>query len=230
MTGVVVDSLKLHGDDAGDLLVELEAAFGVSFGLELPWMTAGDILRAVEQRVPASAEPGWCATSMTFYRLRRAVREQVGISPLPTTPLAEVLGTNQSKAAKKLAAATGLRIGAPGFTWRGGVGCLALVVAALLIVFKAADAVTWTALVTIIGAGILLLRTDPGRYAASTFGDWVRSVSHQNAGFMMRLGADRRPKSLWAATVSILEAYSGVPADQIGSETALWPLEKKREA
>lgn len=230
MASVFVDSLKLNGDDAEDLIRELELAFGTSFGRKLDWTKAGDVLRAVEEQLPSSAAPSWCASSMTFYRLRRAVRDELDLSPSPNTPLYDVLGPKPSTIAKKLAAASGLRINGPGLTWRGGLGCLTLLAAFLPLFSGLGEPGMWMVLAGMVGLGAVLLKTDPGRYAARTFGDWARSVSHQNAGLLMRLGGDSRPKSVWASVASILETHSGVPSEQIGYETALWPQEKKRAA
>ena len=96
----------------------------------------------------------------------------------------------------------------------------------LLFGFK--SAIVWLAIAGIVGA--VLLKTDPGYYREATFGDWVRKIAHQNIGQLVTLGADKRSKSLWIAIAAMLEDVSGVPADQIGLETFLWPREKRHAA
>jgi hypothetical protein len=227
MSAGVVDRLNLDGDDAAfELIPELAESFGVSFEREISWTTAVDILKAIEERLPPSAEAGLCATSMTFYRLRRAVRDELGLVPLPSTPLTDVLGARPFRTAKRLAAASGFRIGPPSLTWRSGVGCLTLVAAATAFYVES----FWAAPLLAAIVGLALIKADPRRYAEKSFGEWVRSVSRQNAGLLMRAGADRRSEAIWSVIKLMLQDVSGVPADQIGPETALWPQEKKRAA
>lgn len=231
MIAGAVDRLNLDGDDAAfDLVPELEAAFGISFARKLDWIVAGDVLQAVEEQLPPSAETGWCATSMTFFRMRRAVRERQGFSPVPRTPLTEVLGSRPAGPAKDLSLASGLRIAGPNMTWWGGVGCLALCVAFLGVVFGYVSGASWLVPVSLAVIGLVFLITDRRGYAAVSFGDWVKSIAKQNAGALMRSGADRRSSTIWAIVAAALSDYSGVPANRIGQETALWPQEKRRAA
>lgn len=227
MSGVVVSSLNLDGDDAAfDLIPELAASFGVTFEREIPWMTAGDILTAIEERLPPSTHAGFCATSMAFYRLRRAVRDEFGVYVSPATPLTDVLGVKPYPAAKTLAVASGLRIRPPNPTWRTGVGCLVLVIAAGALYIGS----PWTLSLGAACLSLAFFGSDRRAYAEKSFGDWVRSVSRQNTGLLMQAGADRRSETMWSVIRSLLQDVSGVPADQIALETALWPLEKKRAA
>lgn len=231
MSVEVVKSLNLDDLDDVEFVEEVEQSFDIWFGEgPLPFETISELTAAVAAEFKCKDEPGQCATSMAFYRLRRAVQAISVQFPRPDTPLVEVLGRDQKREAKKLEAESGLRIGAPSLTWRGGIGCLGVAAAAVCLFVQPFGWIGAAVALLLIVLSFAAVKLDPGRYRYENFGEFVRSVADQNVGKMMREGADSRARTIEAAVISAASRMSGIPAEKIGPETALWPLRARNAA
>jgi hypothetical protein len=231
MSDEVVKSLNLADLDDVEFIEEVEQSFNIWFGEgQLPFQTIGDLTAAVAAELAVENKHGRCATSMAFYRLRRALQATSGFSPRPDTPLAEVLGRNQKRWAKELEAQSGLRIHPPNLSWRGGIGCLGVMVAALCVLVQPFGSIALLGEFALLLVGLLVVKLDPGRYPQATVGEFVQAVATANAGLLIAEGADTRPQAIAKVVVYIASQKSGIPAERIGSETAIFPLRTKNAA
>lgn len=230
MSATFVERLGIGDGDDIDFVVEVEQAFGVQFDRTGPiqFDTVDQLTCAIAARLSVVERAGYCATSMTFYRLRRAIESEFGVSPRPGTPLSEVLPKAHRRAAKALAVRSGLRVVDPPLGWQGMIGCLVMALALIAFLFWPGG---WLGLATgsaMIAFGVLLARLDPGHYAYRDFGDLVRDTAALNVGRLIHEGADSRRPAIEAAVTRLAAQWSSVGVDRIGPDTRLWPTQARR--
>ena len=216
------NSLDLQGDEY--LEEAIEAAFDVRFtdGELMGMVTVGAIHDVIDARLPIRA--GACETSMTFYRLRRAL-VGMGITERisPETRLPSAFSDHTHTQFRALSKASSLAL-PPIHAGPLTMGCLFLFVTAILSlvagqVFKEA-LLGWLALGGVV-AGIILAKLDPGRLpdSLSTVGALARRTAPLNFG---RLNA----ALTWRVLLEVISDVAEIEPEEIGRETLIYTPKK----
>jgi len=215
-------------DDLDD--VELLQSLEQTFALRFSQSDAGtfykveDIYGFLRDHVEANGLDKRCATSLAFYRLRRALGHRVSGEVLrPSIELAPFAGRSANRLFQKLAHETGLRMPRANSGWIANVGAL-LCLAALLAILPAAI-LGWSYWipVSLFAAAIAAMKNDPGKLPTDcrTLGDLSERVAGLNFAQMQKLGARTRDKDIWNAMVEVMAQHSILPREQIQPETLL---------
>lgn len=217
-------TLGLAGDgDDTDLIQELEAAFGLTFGAATrDWFTVGDIYDAVVARRATAEAAGACATSMAFYRVRAALRRVADVcgAVTPQSRLADLTRMSPRTLERRLAAELGGKLSITTLAGPGAIGLIAAMVGvgAVFVAFSEPAALWWVGLAPL---GALLVRLDPGRFEAVTVGDVARDFALRNFARLADEGADRRPAAVWRAVQALAADAVGMAPGEVGRETRL---------
>src|SRR5688500_20273420 len=94
------------GLDLVEFVMAVEDAFGIAIANEdaAQLRTPGDVIEYVHSQFPA-ASIGTCLSQRAFYKIRRAIRRDLGVSASsirPTAPLTAVFGASESPACSRL--------------------------------------------------------------------------------------------------------------------------------
>jgi hypothetical protein len=222
-SGQVDNTLAVDGDgDDVDVLRAIEHAFGVKFDGPVPWVTVGDAFDAVISAVPTAERAGKCATTMAFYRLRRALRAVLKVDgPIrPRTRLRDLTRGSSKKILRELSRETGFAVPAFSLSWMGGVGLLFILAGVGAALLSVGFHQTWP-LILLLPLGFAVTRLDPGTFGSQTVGDMARSLALQNYSAFAQLGADSRPDAIWSALVGLLGDFAGIDPARIDRGTRL---------
>jgi hypothetical protein len=220
--------LTLAGDgDEIDLIVDIERLFDVTFRNDEAEtvQTVGDLYDLLLRKLPPNDADRKCASAMTFYRLRRALREMGYAARLtPASPIALLEEHSARRAFKALEERSGLQLPALRLTAFGAVGCaIAWGAIAAIIVWSAVKGLDWiTAAGGLAGAipvGVAIARFDPQRLPRDmqTLADLVRQTAPLNFGRLAKHGARHSDGDVWDAMVTVLSEYG--PKDAIARDT-----------
>lgn len=224
MTGAVADTLKLVGDgDELDLLRVVETSFEVDFGKRLEWTTVEHMFLALKALRPPSDEVGSCATSMTFYQLRRASPFLTEIDVKPDTRLRNLGIRHPKHFVRVLEKASGLRLPPANWAITAQGGCLlALTGLAGIILSGLLDgSLAYLGYLTVV-LGFMLIRFDRGSFDDKSFGELARETASLNVARLIDQGADRRESALWRALTQLIATETGVERSHIARATRLF--------
>jgi hypothetical protein len=222
----MVNTLDLDPEWGGiDLIEEVEEAFTIKIAdkeAERCW-TVGDLYEVICTHTPDwDQQDGACGSSSVFYLLRRSLAPDDKRAVSPRSILQRV-GASPNRLLASLQRDTGLRLPNAEPTITGLVGgylCLLGLIGG--IVALVTGAWLWSvAGALVLGLGVLLVRSDPGRLPAgvTTVGDLVRRATPLNAQKLAASGA--RPIDRWAILVALAAEHGSLPPDQIGPDTFL---------
>ncbi|HEV7228406.1 hypothetical protein [Brevundimonas sp.] len=229
---MAIETLKLDGDTADELAGEVEAAFGVRFVNELAdVVTVGDLHARLMDR--QGHGDGACATSMSFYRLRDALRKHGMADPItPSSPL--FTGRSSPRAfLRQIGIASGLRLDGPAGlienigVWIGMVGFVAMVVSGIA---RSGGLLAVGMFLVLVAFGLGWL--DKGRLPRGvlTVGDLARHAVSRNHGSLIVQGAAARDREVWASVQRIVADGTGRDAGEIMAETRFLDSKAKRAA
>lgn len=222
-------SLDLQGDE--DLEDAIEATFEVGFtNDELRGMvTVGAIHDVLCAKIPE--RPGACETSMSFYRLRRALRATGLEAPItPETTLPQSFHEQPAASLRRLSTMSGLRLPQADVgplmyaSWLTGL--VAATLGASALVLKVPGTIWMAGAVAVITVGLAVL--DPGRLPASirTVGDLARRSVPLNYAALVREGARSDAEAIWVVLREAVAHVAEVPIEEIGRETRIYPAQK----
>jgi hypothetical protein len=217
------DTLAIDDDgDDVEVLRLIEQAFGVKFDGPAPWVTVGDAYDALIAMVPTSDSAGKCATTMAFYRLRRALRAVLKIEgPIrPRTRLRHLTRRPTKKVLRELSREMGLPIPAFTLSGIGGVGLLFILVGVGGAMMSLGFHGLWP-LLLLAPLGLAVVRLDPGTFGTQTVGDMARGFALRNYSAFAQLGADRRPDAIWAVLIGLLGEFAELNPAKIDRQTRL---------
>ena len=208
-----------------DLLEEVEASFGIKIeGAVVEQIeTVGDLYDAICDLTPEwDNQQGSCASSVAFYRLRRALVQidRKSISPRMDLPLH---GTTPSKLFSLLERQTALRLPSAPLTTPGVIGGMLFLIGIIGGVIALFDTAWELAAggAVMAAAGVALLKVDPGSLpvGVQTLGDLVTRAVPLNAQKLAEMGA--RLPDRWTM-LTVLAAEHGIlsPAE-ISQDTFL---------
>lgn len=207
-----------------DLIEEVEKVFSFTIAKNEAEQcaTIGDLYAVVCARVPAwDTEEGKCASSMTFYRIRRSLDPD---RTQKVTPQTTLTGYNRPvDLFKKLSRETSLRLPSTTLTPTGMFGGLLFVgglVAAIVTIFIG----HWRLSGPAFGLGLfgmLPMWADRGRLPAgvATVGDLVRRTAPLNARELQAEGG--RLSDRWSILVSLAAEHGSLTPDEVAPETFL---------
>lgn len=208
--------------DAIDLLEEVEKEFDIKIADEEAEQceTVGDLYAVLCAHLPAwDTQSGNCASSMTFYKIRRSLDPDRTQGITPRTAL--LMPKGPQELFRKLGRETGLRLPSPRQTWVGMGGGLILTVGlltAIISFFIGLWIVNGCALAVGV-LGIVLIWMDRGKLplGIATIGDLVQRTAPLNARELRDDGG--RPSDRWSILVSLASEYGSLTPDQITPET-----------
>lgn len=207
-----------------DLIEEVEKTFGFKITkVEAErCATVGDLYDVVCARVPDwDTRSGKCASSMTFYRIRRSLDPDKAQGIIPRTAFAEHAAPFELF--KKLARETHLRLPSPEPTLIGVAGGW-LFTGGLLVAIVTLLTGLWPVSLLaagVVALGIIPIRADRGRLpqGVTTVGDLVRRTAPLNARTLEGDGA--RLPDRWSILVSLAAEHGSLMPGEISPATFL---------
>ena len=208
-----------------DLLKEAEASFGIKIedAVAEQIEPVGDLYDAICDLTPEwDNQQGSCASSVAFYRLRRALVhiDRKSISPQMNLPL---LGTTPSKLFSTLERDSGLRLQGAPLTIPGVIGGMLFligIIGGVVALFNAAWEVAAGGAV-MAAAGTALLKADPGSLpvGVETLGDLVTRAVSLNAQNLAEMGA--RLPGRWTMLTALAAEHGILSPAEIFPDTLL---------
>lgn len=209
---------------AVDLIEEVEGAFGIEISdTEAEQCeTVGHIYAVVSAHLPDwDAQSGKCSSSMTFYKIRRALDPDRATAISPRTVLTRC--DSPAKLFRMLACNTGLRLPEADQTWLGKTGGLLFTFGLIaVIVTLTVGHLAVSGLMLAFGAlGGALEWIDRGKMppGITTVGDLVRRTAPLNVRRLRTEGG--RPSDRWSILVALAAELGTLAPDEISPETFL---------
>lgn len=207
-----------------DLIEEVERMFGFAITKEEAerCATVGDLYAVVCAHVPDwDAQAGSCASSMTFYRIRRSLDPGRTRSITPRTSLEDE--DNPFQLFRKLGKETGLRLPStrlsPIGMFGGFIFCGGLLVAISMLFLGQWETACLALAMGLVG--MLPMWRDRGGLPAgiATVGDLVRRTAPLNARELQADGG--RPSDRWSILASLAAEHGTLEPGRIAPETFL---------
>ncbi|WP_298742939.1 hypothetical protein [uncultured Brevundimonas sp.] len=223
----VKPTLRLDGDGIDDLIEDVEEAFALRFadGELQSVATVGDLHERLMSRL--RTDPGLCATSMAFYRIRRGLVAQGWKGRIaPATPLPTDGAVAPRRFLQRLASDSGLRGLHAGLGRAGSIGAwsvLGVIIIFVLALAERAWILAWAGVVLLVlSVGLLIL--DRGRLprGVRTVGDLARQAVTQNHGGLIAQGAGVRGDEVWTSVQSIAADSAGLSPADVGRDTTIF--------
>jgi hypothetical protein len=220
------DTLDLDPEwGAIDLIEELEDTFGFKMRDEEAerCCTLGDLYEVVcAHTADWDEQDGNCASSMIFFRLRRAVGPEDKRTIKPDTSLAP-LAKSPREVLDRLAKRSGLRLPPHSLTGLGATGAFILM-AGIVLAIAALFNAHWMfagALVCVATVGLILVWRDPGRFPdeIETLGDLVNRTVPLNSKMLKEVGG--KPADRWSILTAMAADYGKLQPAAISPETYL---------
>ena len=221
-------SLGLSGDmDDVELVQDVELAFGIRLPADqlARCETVGNLLEIVVGQLPDElGNAGRCASTMCFYRVRRAV---LGISPhlelRPSTPIAALRSISIKLLYRALQDAEGLR---PPAAYLSGWGGLCLFLALAVPTGWAFWSVPGWVAVLVMMMSFCLFRLSPVRLPPNlrTIRDLVELVTARNIGTLAVQGARLRVADAWTALQVVCASQAAANKGEIDRTTLIFAV------
>lgn len=222
------NTLGLWGDlDDVELLEDIEASFDVFFSDDetVKWVTVGDVFSALERKFSFHAAAGGkCATSMAFFRLRRALAE-LGVEGRlrPDFALSNVNGLSPRRLIEEVEKRSGLRLPSSTLSILGAGIFLLSFTGMLVSIFAGSEWIALLMLAVFLSAFPVLGFVDRGRLPGNgeTLGGLARAAATLNYAQLVGQGAGVRDGDLWRVFCDLLAEHTVLPKREIGMETLL---------
>lgn len=224
-------------DELGDVeLVEaLEAAFEIKFAHdELSAVgTVGALYDILLGKLAVNDGATKCATAMSFYRLRSAIRSlgfEETLAPSSDLSFLRARGTKRQMA--RIEQLTGLRTPRLALTPVGMIGLTVVVLFAVAgLIASYVSAIASAAFFGVAAAGLLTMLLDPQQLekADATLGGLSRKVAALNFARLGRMGARRNAADAWDGLLELLSEYE-LPKSAITRDTVFFDHQLKRAA
>ncbi|MDR3486681.1 MAG: hypothetical protein P4M05_17485 [Bradyrhizobium sp.] len=221
------NSLGLDDDlDGVEVVRDLERIFDVRVSNEEAEriFTVGEFHDLLLSKIRPDESDKKCATAMTFYRIRSALRRLGYGDKLSPTSNMRVLERGRTKSnLRRLEVDSGLYMPRAVSTRIGRFATLSGFVMISAIVFSLQPAVASAFLGIVVGlvvAGVILKYGDPGELPphCGTLAGITRTVAAMNYGRLVKLGARHRDEDIWENLVGALSGYA-LPKLEITRET-----------
>ena len=191
---MAVEALRIDGEDwSFDFLEEIENSFGITISDELAsrMLTVGDLHQAI---VRGAAYDGGmaCPTALTFYAIRRALREHgIASDARPGLDLASAKLPSPARLRADLIAATGFAL--PPITL-GWTSAAALALMVLVSIAGWLAGFQWLFLPAAIPL-VAVIKLDSGSWRGGwvTLGSLARATAARNYATLVRRGARHSP-------------------------------------
>lgn len=225
------DTLDLDPEWGGEDLAEtIETAFDFKITPEeaAQLNTLGDVHALILRHV--RAQPGRCATSMAFYRLRKALSPDKKLSP--NTSLTPFVGSSAKVFRRRLEDETGLNLPPMAGGWLAVAGFAVLFVAVLFLIGGAIG--QWwfsgAAAVLAFGLSVLLFRIDPQALPATcrTLGGLARETAARSFGKLAAEGSSVDEADVWSTLAKLLVEDCEVDPKRIRPSATLFAPEAAR--
>jgi len=232
------NTLGLDDDlDGVEVVRDLERIFDIKVSNEEAEriFTVGEFHDLLLSKFPPNEADKKCATAMTFYRIRRALR-RLGYGDRVTPGFdMRLLERGRTKSnLMRLEAESGLRMPGTVSTRTGRLVALFGFVMILVIVFSFQPGFASAFLGVIVGlvvVGAILKYGDPGKLPANcnTLADLTRTAAAMNYGRLVKMGARHRDEDIWDNLVEALSHYA-LPEPDITRETFFLQSQLKKHS
>jgi len=228
----MANSLGLDDDLDG---VELVQTIQKAFEIEITAAEAerilivGELYDLLLTKIPVNEVDRKCAGAITFYRLRRAIKNFGYVSAIsPSSDLSFLEAHRARTIFRQLEQQTGLRLPRLEITYAGFLGCLTVALSFFAVLgfsvfahrsfFSRINGVALAAIFIAVGWGFLYF--DPGKLPEScaTLGGLARKVAALNYGRLIRRGANHRGSEIWKHLIELLSDYA-LPKSEISRDT-----------
>jgi hypothetical protein len=232
------NTLGLDDDlDGVEVVRDLERIFDIKVSNEEAEriLTVGEFHDLLLSKLQPNEADKKCATAMTFYRIRSALRRLGYGDRLTPASDMHLLERGRTKSnLMKLEVESGLRLPRTVSTRSGRRAALLGFLVTLTIVFSLQPGFASAFLGVIIGVvvvGAIFKYGDPGRLPASlnTLADLTRAAAAMNYGRLVKMGARHRDNDIWDNLVEALSHYA-LPKPDITRETFFLQSQLKRRS
>ena len=236
----MANSLGLDDDlDGVELVQNLEKAFDIQItdAEAKRIFTVGEIYDLMLKKIPPEDTNRKCASAMTFYRLRRAIRGLCHDKKLgPATDLQFLEERRTRTALRNIERETGLRLPPAEMTWIGKLGCLMSVIllvagGALSLWHHLFVGLAGTTALSVLLAWSILRYVDPGKLpnGCRNLSGLTKKTVALNYGRLIKMGAGRRDNEIWDNLLELLSGYC-LPKAEITRETFCLQSKLKKHA
>ena len=232
------NTLGLDDDlDGVEVVRELERVFDIKVSNEEAEriVTVGEFHDLLLSKLPPNEADRKCATAMTFYRIRSALRRLGYGGEFTPASDVRVLERGRTKAnLRKLEVESGLHMPGTVSTRTGRRVAFSGFVVTLATVFSLQPGFASALLGIMIGlimVVVILKYGDPGKIPAncSTLADLTRAAAAMNYGRLVKMGARHRDEDIWANLVEALSHYA-LPKPDITRETFFLQSQLKKRS
>ncbi|MES2753998.1 MAG: hypothetical protein V4659_04970 [Pseudomonadota bacterium] len=192
----------MDGDDAADLIGEIERSFAIEFGDYLHHIaTVGDIHEFIIRQIDEPSGDA-CPTSRTFYRLRASLGAD---GARPGVRLGSIWEGSPRSLRRKLR--TEMAWDLPGLTI-GWSGC-AIMIVSLALAIAVGWGISGLLAVPIVAVGLTALRLDRGAWVDdwATLGSLAQAIAAMNYAALSSSGARQSPATAWRALTTLISGY-----------------------
>ena len=232
------NTLGLDDDlDGVEVVRELERVFDIKVSNEEAEriVTVGEFHDLLLSKLPPNEADRKCATAMTFYRIRSALRRLGYGGELTPASDVRVLERGRTTAnLRKLEVESGLQMPRAVSTQTGRRVAYSGLVVTLATAFSLQPGFPSALLGIMIGlitVVVILKYGDPGRIPAncSTLADLTRVAAAMNYGRLVKMGARHRDEDIWDNLVEALSHYA-LPKPDITRETFFLQSQLKKRS
>jgi hypothetical protein len=232
------NTLGLDDDlDGVEVVRELERVFDVKVSNEEAEriFTVGEFHDLLLSKLPPNEADRRCATAMTFYRIRSALRRLGYGDELTPASDMRVLERGRTKTnLRKLEVESGLHMPGTVSTRIGRRVAFCGFVVTLATVFSLQPGFASALLGIMIGLIMVVVTLkygDPGKLPAncSTLADLTRAAAAMNYGRLVKMGARHRDEDIWDNLVEALSHYA-LPKPDITRETFFLQSQLKKRS
>jgi hypothetical protein len=232
------NTLGLDDEDSVAIVRDLELIFDLEVSNQEAEriLTVGDFNDLLLSKLPPNEADRKCASAMTFYRIRTALRRLGYGDKLTPASDARILERGRTRSnLKKVEVEVGLRLPSAVSTRMGRFAALFVFVMVLATVFSLQPGLAAAVGGTIAGlivAGAILEYGDPGQLPPNcdTLAGLTRKAAGMNYGRLVRMGARHRDEDIWENLAEALSGYA-LPKTEITRETVFLQSQlKKRPA
>jgi hypothetical protein len=222
------NTLGLDDDlDGVEVVLSLERIFDIKVSIEeaARVITVGDFYDLLLRKIIPNEADRKCATAMTFYRLRDALK-QLGYGA-KLTPASSVLFLERGRTKsnlKRLEKQSGLQMPEAAPTRSSSLPALACLLATTAGVFSLQPGILSALAGLLIGllvalvAVVVVSNIDPGKLPCVTLAELTKMTAPLNYGRLVKMGARHRKEDIWEHLVEALSRY-GLPKSEITHET-----------
>jgi len=221
-----------------EVVSDLERIFDVKVSNEEAErvLTVGEFHDLLLSKIPPNETDRKCASAMTFYRLRGALRRLgYGHDLIPAFDMRILERGGTKSNLKRFEEESGLYLPKAELSRGGCVAALCFFFVVLAGVFPLQPGIPSALLGSLFGlvAGGIIMEIDPGKLPinCTTLADFTKETTALNYGSLIKMGARHSCEDIWENLVAVLSRYGyQLPKSEITRETYFLHSQLKKNA